>query len=88
VQIVRAARARVDAAQKEHNFLHSEAGYKGKMLEQPEYDQVMARYHANDEELAKAPAALAAAMAKFNELNTAYHNAGGTLNFQAQIEAK
>jgi hypothetical protein len=67
VQIVRAARARVDAAQKEHNFLHN---------------------HANDEELAQAPAALNAAMKKFNELNTAYRNAGGTVNFQQQIDGK
>jgi hypothetical protein len=88
VQVVRAARARLDAAQKEHNFLHSDAGYRGKVLPQPEYDQVMARYHANDEELAQAPAELAAATAKFNQLNTAYRNAGGTVNFQEQLEAK
>jgi len=76
VQIVRAARARADAAQKEHNFLHSDAGYAHKTLPQPEYDRVMARYHANDEELAKAPAVLSEAMAKFNEWSTAYRNAG------------
>jgi len=88
VQVVRAARARVDAAHKEHDFLHSDAGYKGKMLPQPEYDQVMARYHANDDELASAPPALDAAMAKFNELNSTYHDLGGTVNFQQQLDAK
>lgn len=88
VPVVRAARARVVAAQKEHDFLHSAAGYAHKTLPQPEYDQVMARYHANDEELAKAPAALNDAMAKFNEWNAAYHQAGGTVNFQEQIDAK
>jgi hypothetical protein len=88
VQVVRAARARVDAAHKEHDFLHSDAGYKGKLLPQPEYDQVMARYHANDDELAQAPPALDAAMAKFNELTEAYRNLGGTVNFQQQLDAK
>jgi hypothetical protein len=88
VQVVRAAKARLAAAQKEHDFLHSTAGYKGKMLEQPEYDRVMLRYHANDEELSKAPSALNDAMAKFNEWNTTYHKAGGTINFQEQIDGK
>lgn len=88
VPVIRAAKARVVAAQKEHDFLHSEAGYAHKVLPQPEYDQVMARYHANDEELAKAPAALDAAMAKFNEWNAAYRKDGGTVNFQEQIDAK
>ena len=88
VKSVLAARARVDAAHKEHDFLHSEAGYKGKVLPQPEYDQVMARYHANDEELANAPLALNEAVAKFNRLNDAYHKTGGTVDFQAQLDAK
>lgn len=88
VQVVRAARARVAAAQKEHDFLHSTAGYKGKTLPQPEYDRVMLRYHANDEELSKAPAALNDVRTKFIELNTAYHNAGGTNNFEEQVYAK
>jgi len=88
VQVVRAAKARVTAAQREHDFLHSDAGYRGKLLLQPEYDRVMALYHANDGELAKAPAALNAAMAKFNELNNTYRTAGGAINFQEQLNAK
>jgi hypothetical protein len=88
VRIVKAAQARVDAAQKEHNFLHSTAGYKGKTLPPAEYTQVMARYAANDAEIPKANANLAAAIAKFNELYTAYQKLGGTVNYQDQINAK
>jgi hypothetical protein len=62
VPIVKAAHARVDAAQNEHNFLHSTAGYKGKVLPPDEYKQVMARYAANDAEIPKANANLAAAI--------------------------
>jgi hypothetical protein len=88
VRIVKAARARVAAAQKEHDFLHSTAGYKDKMLPQSEYNQAMARYAANDAEIPKANANLAAATAKFNELNNQYQKLGGTVNYQEQIDAK
>jgi hypothetical protein len=88
VAIVRAAKARVAAAQKEHDFLHSTAGYKGKTLPPDEYTRVMAIYAANDAEIPKAQANLAAATAKFNELNAQYQKLGGTVNFQEQIDAK
>jgi hypothetical protein len=88
VPIVKAARARVAAAQKEHDFLHSTAGYKGKVLPHPEYEHVMARYAANDAEIPKANANLAAATAKFNELNAQYQKLGGTVNYQEQIDGK
>ena len=88
VRIVKAARARVAAAQKEHDFLHSTAGYKGKTLPPDEYTRVMARYAANDAEIPKANANLAAATTKFNELNAQYQKLGGTVNFQEQIDAK
>ena len=88
VQIVKAARARVAAAQKEHDFLHSTAGYKGKTLPPDEYTRVMARYAANDAEIPKANANLAAAMTKFNELYAQYQKLGGTVNYQEQVDAK
>jgi hypothetical protein len=88
VRIVKTAQARVDAAQKEHNFLHSTAGYKDKVLPPAEYTQVMARYAANDAEIPKANANLAAATAKFNELYAAYQKIDGTVNYQEQINAK
>ncbi len=88
VLIVKAAQARVVAAQKQHDFLHSTAGYKGKTLPPDEYTRVMAIYAANDAEIPKANANLTAATAKFNELNTQYKNIGGTVNFQEQIDAK
>jgi hypothetical protein len=88
VRIIKAARARVAAAQKEHDFLHSTAGYKGKVLPPDEYTRVMARYAANDAEIPKANASLAAATAKFNELYAQYQKLGGTVNFQEQIDAK
>jgi hypothetical protein len=78
----------VTAAQKEHDFLHSTAGYKGKTLPPDEYTRVMARYAANDAEIPKANANLAAATAKFNELNVQYQKLGGTVNFQEQLDAK
>jgi DNA-directed RNA polymerase subunit H (RpoH/RPB5) len=88
VQVIKAAQARVEAAQKEHDFLHSEAGYAHKVLPHPEYEQVMARYAANDAEIPKAHANLDAAMAKFSELYGEYQKAGGKVNYQEQIEAK
>jgi hypothetical protein len=88
VRIVKAARARVAAAQKEHDFLHSTAGYKGKTLPPDEYTRVMARYAANDAEIPKAQANLTAAQAKFNELNAQYQKLGGTVNYQEQIDGK
>jgi hypothetical protein len=88
VQIVRAAKARVDAAQKEHNFLHSTDGYRGKVLAEPEYSQVMARYAANDAEIPKAQANLTAVQTKFSQLYAQYQKLGGTVNYQQQIDAK
>ena len=88
VQVVRAAQARVDAAQKEHDFLHSEAGYAHKVLPHPEYERVMARYAANDAEIPKARANLDAVMATFTELYGQYQKSGGKVNYQEQIEAK
>src|ERR1039457_3990153 len=88
VRIVKAAHARLAAAQREHDFLHSTAGYKGKTLPPDEYTRVMARYAANDAEIPKANANLAAATAKFNELYVQYQKLGGTVNYQEQIDAK
>ncbi len=88
VSIVKAAKARVAAAQKEHDFLHSTAGYKGKTLPPDEYTRVMAIYAANDAEIPKANANLTAVTTKFNELNAQYQKLGGTVNFQEQIDAK
>ncbi len=88
VQVVKAARARMAAAQKEHDFLHSTAGYKDKTLPPDEYTRVMARYAANDAEIPKANANLAAATTKFNELNARYQKLGGALNYQEQVDAK
>ena len=88
VRIIKAARVRVAAAQKEHDFLHSTAGYKGKILPPDEYTRVMARYAANDAEIPKAQANLTAAQAKFNELNAQYQKLGGTVNYQEQIDGK
>jgi hypothetical protein len=88
VPIVKAARARMDAAQNEHNFLHSTAGYKGKVLPHPEYEQVMARYAANDAEISKAQANLAAAIKKFDELYAQYQKLGGTVDYREQSNAK
>ncbi|HXI85636.1 MAG TPA: hypothetical protein VNL17_16270 [Verrucomicrobiae bacterium] len=88
VPIVKAAHARVDAAQKEHNFLHSTAGYKGKVLPHPEYEHVMARYAANDAEIPKANSNLAAAIKKFDELFAQYQKLGGTVDYREQINAK
>jgi hypothetical protein len=88
VAIVRAAKARVAAAQKQHDFLHSTAGYKGKTLPPDEYTRVMAIYAANDAEIPKANANLVAAQAKFNESYAQYQKLGGKVNFQEQIDAK
>jgi hypothetical protein len=88
VRIVKAARARAAAAQKEHDFLHSTAGYKGKTLPPDEYTRVMARNAANDAEIPKANANLTAATAKFNESYAQYQKLGGTVNYQEQVDAK
>ena len=87
-RLVKAARARVVAAHKEHDFLHSEAGYKGKVLPEAEYDRVMLRYKANDEEIPKAEANLDAAMTKFDELYGEYQRLGGKVNYREQIDGK
>jgi hypothetical protein len=88
IPIVKAARARVAAAQNEHNFLHSPAGYRGKMLPHDEYVQVMARYAANDAEIPKANANLGAAVKKFDELYAQYQKSGGTVDYREQVNAK
>ena len=86
MQIVQAAKARVAAAQKEHDFLHST--YHGKVLPRAEYDRVMLRYKANDEEIPNARANLDAAMAEFDELYGEYQRVGGKVNYREQIEGK
>ena len=88
VLIVRAAQTRVATAQREHDFLHNTAGNKGKTLPPDESARVMARDAANDAEIPKARANLAAAMKTFSELYAQYQKLGGTVNFQEGIDAK
>jgi hypothetical protein len=79
LQNYKTAQARLAAANRNRDALHTT--YKGKNLRKAEYDAVMARYKAADEEANAAEKAVAAAQAGFNKAREAYKKAGGKTEY-------
>ena len=84
VRAVQAATLRRNAATQNRDLLHQT--YKGKNLRQSEYNAVMQRYKAADDEIANSEAALTAARNNFEAAFLRYQQLGGKTDYRGQLQ--